>query len=330
MWAGAVPYNSESSVRDSIFSAYPFQGLSVEIGHRPEGLRYSQHIINIKATLEGHRIVVTGEGDSIRLALAKACSELTERAALISTGDLYGATTSNGWSAHPEFQTARQHAVFELIERDAVLAQWYSSTPFLKIRSDQFPLDLKKWAASELSRSEFPELSVLISTKGLGPSVTCLLKNKNGFGVSGHASRATLRNAIESALAEACRAAHATLRREYWGDTFKLKNKTPGPVDPGAHSVYYAYHEPFPKWMEGNAISWTEADTLWRFRIGGIVESDFSFQTVLQAPIFAGFAKHPLAVELHWGSTDENLVRCSVTAQRLGEISINNETHIVS
>jgi hypothetical protein len=200
----------------------------------------------------------------------------------------------------------------------------------LKIADSQLPLDIQEWRTKELSRSEFPTLSVLISTMGLGPSVTCLLQNKNGFGVSGHATRTTLKASIDAALAEACRAAHATLRKEYWGDSLRLKQKLSGSVDPGAHSVYYAYHEPFPAWMTGEAMTWAEAARQWDAQMDGINESDFRFQTVLETPLFVGFARHSMAFDLHWGSTDLAVVLASPAMKRLNVKFINTETHIVS
>jgi ribosomal protein S12 methylthiotransferase accessory factor YcaO len=78
------------------------------------------------------------------------------------------ATTSNGWAAHPSEAQAKLNAIFELVERDAVLAQWYSKTPFLRLTSAEFPENLQRWASTELAISEYPELIVLFSTEGLG------------------------------------------------------------------------------------------------------------------------------------------------------------------
>ena len=320
--------NADLGIRGAI----RYDSISVEEGRRPIGFRFFLHIINIRAKFGGRELVVTGEADSLELAYTKARSELVERTALISSPDCEQAETSNGWAAHPSQEQAKMNAIFELIERDAVLSQWYSANPFFQIPESELPVDIQKWITEELSRSEYPELLVLISTMGIGPSVSCIFKNAKGFGVSGHATRATLGESIDTALAEACRAAHSTLRREYWGDTLKLKRRAPGRVDPGAHSVFYAYHEPFPAWITGSKLSWTEANAQWTARIDTITKhlDDFRFQVILESPLFVGFAKHPLAFDLRWGSTSENEVLRSPGARRIGLNFINKETHIVS
>lgn len=287
MRAEALPLIFDSNDVSRISSPFRYDSLSIEKGHRPVGFRFFQHIINIKASIGNREMVVTGEANSLELAHAKARSELIERSALISFADDTQAETSNGWAAHPSKAQTTLNAVFELVERDAVLSQWYSATPFLQVPTTELPTDLQHWATDELSRSEYPELLVLLSSQGLGPSVSCILKNANGFGVSGHATRATLRESIESALAEACRAAHATLRREYWGDTLKLKRGELGPANPGAHSVYYAYHEPFPNWMFGAPLAWAEANNVWKTKTTAINRQvgEFKFQTILESDL---------------------------------------------
>jgi hypothetical protein len=266
------------------------------------------------------------------LAKAKARSELIERWALLTSSKCEQVETSNGWAAHPDKDQALLNAIFELVERDAVLSQWYCATPFFKLQKANLPISIQKWIADELSQSEFPELMVLISTKGIGPSVSCILKNFKGFGVSGHATRRTLEESIRAALTEACRAAHSTLRREYWGDTLKLKNGVHGLVDPGAHSVYYAYHEPFPTWVFGSELTWAEANAHWSARINSVTDKigDFKFQAVLESPLFVGFVKHSSAFELRWGCTTVEEVISSPGAKRIGLGSVNKETHIVS
>ena len=332
MWVETLPKTFDPSVEFGIPGARWFDSTSVVEGCRPVGFRFYRHIVNIDAKLGTRKLTASGEADSLELARTKAQSELIERWALLSSSDCQQAETSNGWAAHPNRDQAKLNAVFELVERDAALSQWYSATPLFQIPNNELPARFREWTTKELSRSEFPELSVMISTKGIGPSVMCILKNENGFGVSGHATRRTLDESIAAALAEACRAAHSTLRREYWGDTLKLKRGEPGGVDPGAHSVYYAYHEPFPKWIFGSQLTWAAADAQWSARIEAVTSQlgDFSFQTVLESPIFVGFVKHPLAFELRWGSTSVEDVLRSPGAKRIGLISVNKETHVVS
>lgn len=313
---------------------FPFEAVSVEEGQRPIGFRFSRYIINIKATLLGREIIACGESDNKDTAHAKALSELIERATLISGPDSYGSLTSNGWAAHPDSKQARLNAIFEIAERDAVLAQWYSSTPFFVLDPSSYLFEIQTWIQDELSRSEFPKLSILISTQGLGPSVTCLLMNDEGRGVCSHSCKSSLLESTQSAISEACRAAHSSIRREHWKDTLKLKTQQSGSVDPGAHSLYYAYHEQFPAWMFGESISWKSVNELWAHRIETLLcESDaFSFHLALNSPINVGFVRHPKAFELVWGITDVEKVSQSPGAKRLNLKSenINRKPHIVS
>jgi YcaO cyclodehydratase, ATP-ad Mg2+-binding len=319
----------------SSLPAFPFAYESIQIstGSRPIGFRFSKFITDIAAVLDGREIVVCGESFDHDNGMDKAISELIERSALLVCGPQYFAETSNGWAAHPKRDQARTNAILELVERDAVLAQWYSRTPFRQLPTDQLPSSIRDWARSELSKSEFPILKILISTQGLGPSVTCLLQNSKGLGVSAHSTRATLDDSIESAIAEACRAAHLSIRRAHWKDTLKLKDGAPGIVDPSAHALYYAYHEPFPSWMFGATERHDSASSEWCTRIKSCLESDdFVFQSVMTTPTNVGFARHPSALTLHWQATKVNLVLQENGIKRLNlkPETINEKPHIVS
>lgn len=313
---------------------FAYESLRTEVSHRPVGFRFSPYIRSVVAHLGENKIVVCGEAETSDLAEAKAFSELMERSALISFAKQFKAHTSNGWAAHPDEEQARLNAILELVERDAVLAQWYSSTPFLEILQEQLPDDIERWAADELSRSEFPKLSILISTKGLGPSVTCIFQNDKGHGVSAHSTKISLEESIKSAIAEACRAAHATIRREHWQDTLRLKEDRSGRVEPGAHGVYYAYHEAFPRWMFGPQLSWIEVHQQWQMRMRELMNNicDFSYTAVLNAPLAVGFARHPHAFGLNWGATSTEEIIQSPGAKRIHLTfkTTNGKPHIVS
>lgn len=323
------------------WTALPFdlQDVCVSRGTRPAGFRFSKFIINIEATLNGGDIRSCGEADDESIAMTKAIMELIERANLMlwhreHKPGVVG--TSNGWAAHETVQQAKNNAVLELIERDAALAQWYLAQPFLEIPSHEWSRETADWARTELSTSEFPSMRILISTEGLGPSVTCLFVNSEGFGVSGHATKATLQESIDAAIAETCRAAHSSIQRVFWNDSLILLNGVAGVrVQPGAHAVFYAYHRPFPEWMFGSDISWREAETIWIERIDSLLQDkDFSFHQTLKSPAVVGFATHPQALELTWGCTDipkvlkqaENRM-FSVAMQ---ERTLNTQPHIVS
>lgn len=328
--AGATVFENDGEPLSRLSLPFQYDSLSVELGKRPIGFRFSDHIVNIVASFKGQQIIACGESGSREIAEAKAVSELIERSALI----LHGAETSNGWAAHPTEDGARTNAILELVERDAVLAHWYSSTPFFEIEWASLPEAIQSWSKNELARSEFPILRVLLSTEGLGPSVTCLLVKANGFGVAAHGCRESLSASITSAIAEACRAAHSTLRREYWNDSLKLKNRQPGRVDPGTHSVYYAYHEAFAGWMIGTKLNWAAAQDNWSLRMQDLFPkfSEFTFTTVLRSPLYVGFAKHPKVFTLHWRTTSPGEIARTEAWSRLNlkPEAINANPHIVS
>jgi hypothetical protein len=320
---------------------FAYEDVCVSTGSRPVGFRFSQSIINIEARLYGQQINACGEGASGDLAMTKAIAELIERSAMMTwlkENPSAPIASSNGWAAHQTFEEARSNAVFERVERDAVLAQWYSSTPFLEIGSDSLPARLRGWAANELSLSEFPIFKILLSTEGLGPSVTCLFLNTDGFGVSGNSAKSDLTEAIEGAISEACRAAHHTIRRSFWADSVRLKeNDRLSRTAPGGHAVYYAYHEPFPKWMFGPEITWSKALDLWISRTNAFQcdeFGEFSFQTALEAPLHVGFAAHASCFEIAWGPTNAKFVLEKAANRKftapLTERTLNLQPHIVS
>ncbi|MDZ4660406.1 MAG: YcaO-like family protein [Pseudomonadota bacterium] len=324
-----------NSGRSHLKSALPFsyESIRIETGRRPIGFRFSKYITDISAVLNNREIIVCGESDDQDTGMNKAISELIERSALLAFGGQYGAETSNGWAAHPTKDQARMNAILELVERDAVLAQWYTKTPFTQLEQDQLPLEIISWQKSELSRSEFPILKFLISTKGLGPSVTCILMNKNGFGVSAHSTRATLEDAISSAISEACRAAHASIRKAHWKDTLKLKETDLGFVGPSAHALFYAYHEPFPSWMFGKSEPFELVKSFWGENVKHCLKDRrFCYQQVMSIPTHVGFAHHPLALTLKWQSTNiETLLReKGIERLNLKTEPINEKPHIVS
>lgn len=325
--------NSEDLALSKQLRPFSYNSLRIEEGLRPIGFRFSKHIINIIANLNGREIIACGEAETRELAKTKAISELIERSALITNSEKYNTQTSNGWAAHPEKAQAKINATLELVERDAVLAQWYSSTPFLQIDSATLPIEIQNWASQELSRSEYPKLFLLLSTMGIGPSVTCILQNETGFGVSAHCTKSEIHQSVVGAITEACRAAHSSIRKEHWRSSLKLKTGASGLFDPSTHGVFYAYHEAFPEWMFGNNISWLDASAAWEARVNGVlIDTCFEFQSVMELPIHVGFAKHVSAFELIWASTDVEKVALSEGAKRLNLKSetINGKPHIVS
>ena len=316
---------------------FEFQNVRVSTGTRPAGFRFSKSIINIEATLDGASINACGEAETPTLAMTKAIAELIERASIMRW-QRDRLSTSNGWAAHETLQQAKLNSVLELTERDAVLSQWYLSKPFIEITTNNWPEKFAEWSSSELSQSEFPNMRLLLSTEGVGPSLTCLFVNERGYGVSGHATKATLSESIDAAIAETCRAAHHAIRRSFWKDSLNLQSRAPGiRVQPGAHAVYYAYHEAFPAWMFGPEVSWADAENIWSQRMSRLIGheiSNFTFQVTMEEPIVVGFARHPQAFNLSWGTTNVGRVLEKAANRKfsalLNERNLNQQPHIVS
>lgn len=333
-----IQQDNENKIDESVSSnktyfPFTYQSIQISTGFRPIGFRYSKYITEISAQLDGHEIVVCGESEIKGIDYQKAFSELIERSALIKYGSNFSAKTSNGWAAHPQKDQTRINAILEVAERDAVLAHWYSQTPFIEVPNEELPFDVQAWVQCELSQSEFPILRLLFSTIGIGPSVTCVLMNKSGFGVSAHATKETISGSISSAISEACRAAHASIRRSHWKDTKRLKLGESGPVDPSAHALYYAYHERFPDWMFGAQQSYLEVKKNWYLKLQECLsDSQFYYQEVMSSPLYVGFATHPETFDIRWETTDPQSVVNEIGFKRLKikQEAINCKPHIVS
>ena len=335
-------YSLEAPIEWWTSLPFEYQNLRLFTDSRPAGFRYSKHIVSIEAVFRDTPLLVCGEDDSRDLAVTKAIAELLERTAMKSWLDEnpgFGIENSNGFAAHLNADFARESAIYERVERDAVLAQWYTTTPFHQITQRTFPEKLCTWISEELSSSEFPILKILLSTQGLGPSATCLLLNKDGLGVSGHSSKANMWEAIENAIAEACRAAHHYLRRSFWNDSLLLRNAISGApkIRPGAHALYYAYHESFPAWMFGDEVDWDDANELWKDRVKTFSREAmgrFSFQVILDEPLTIGFAHSPECFDLTWGPCAPHQILSSEASRRfaspINERNLNQKPHIVA
>lgn len=283
---------------------YQLSNVVVYESIRPVGYRFRKFAYNISGLIDDKSVIATGEADTRELAITKAVAEFVERCALIDFSNKRSdIKSSNGWAAHTENRSAEANAIRELVERDAVLRHWYSRTPFFEIVDWSHPEMILNWKNSELSRSEFPNLKILVSYLGYGPSVTVLLTNKSGFGVSGHCSKANLCEAIDGAVEEACRMAHHFLLNSYLDDTFKLMSEIDAKVETGAHGVFYAHQKPFPQWLSGKSLNFDEALDLWSKKNSDLLQSmdRFTISEICAAPLYVVQAHCNDTLELNWG-----------------------------
>ena len=315
---------------------FPLENVSVFEVFRPMGFRFSDSSYNIAAEIHGRKLLVTGEGHTKEQAVTKAVAELIERSALIEFADANPAVkTSNGWAAHSDLDIAKLNAIRELVERDSILKHWYSGTPFEVVNTDSLPQTVKSWVATELALSELPQLEILISSIGFGPTATAILKNNLGFGVVGHCSRENIEESIDGAIEEACRMAHHFLMRSYLGDCEAMSMKISKKVNPGAHGVFYAHQESIPSWLFGSTVDFSAAKVGWIKKNSDLEMNFEKFHTkvIRQDPLFVVQATSEFAIDLNWGLESSNSLELRLMGKIPKELrpmdGFNLKPHIV-
>jgi ribosomal protein S12 methylthiotransferase accessory factor YcaO len=244
----------------------PFHLSRIQAADRPDGFRRSKYIAVFEA--KSAEFSVQGDGESLvseSEAIAKATSEAVERLCMKVYATRFNyRETSSGWAAHPNLTIAKMNAALELFERDAALVQWLRAAPLLEIQPHQLPWSIKWWKWTELAKSEFPDLKVMITTEGYFPTVVIVLKNKTGHGVVGTASSTDLTKAIDSALIEACRSALHFIRGTYSDESAALLAGKSIQARPGAHTLLYSKYQQLPEWFTSpkERMSWESAEYL--------------------------------------------------------------------
>ncbi len=320
------------------WTTLPFQLSDVVVAEsvRPKGFRFRSYSFNIAGKINGKNILVTGEADTKDLAITKAVAEFIERCVLIeSSVNKHEIKTSNGWAAHTSEIEAQENAIRELVERDAILRHWYTRTSFDVFNLNSLPEHIQQWAKTELSISEFPELKILVSHLGHGPSVSAILMNKDGYGVTGHCSKESIVDSIEGAIEESCRMAQHYLLKTYLRDTEKLKSGETTKVETGSHGVYYAHQEPLPTWMFGKTIDLQSVIVSWSLKNTDLkkCKSAFSLTRARSNPLFVFQAQYDSAIELTWGLENfdslANRLDGKIDKHVILESKINLKPHII-
>ncbi len=320
------------------WTTLPFQLSDVVVAEsvRPIGFRFRKFSFNIAGKINGKDILVTGEADQKELAITKAVAEFIERCSLIETSAYQPEIkTSNGWAAHTSEVEAKENAIRELVERDAVLRHWYTRTPFHVLNLNSLPEHIQQWVKTELSRSEFPELKILISHLGYGPSVSAVLMNKDGYGVTGHCSKESIIDSIEGAIEESCRMAQHYLLKTYLCDTEKMKSGENIKVETGSHGVYYAHQEPLPSWIFGQSIDLKSGTNCWSLKNKDLsrCKSAFILTMASSGTLFVYQAKNESVIELSWGleKFESLAIRLNgkIDKRLIYESNINLKPHII-
>lgn len=215
------------------------------VGYAIPGFRSMSVTVNMNGVME------TGFGEGPGdLSFKKATSEAIERLALrLHCQRNKVGETSNGWAAHVTPDLAIRSALFELIERDVALTSWENDGPFFTVPMVLWPKPILDWLAAQTVQPEYHDLKLLLSHSENGACVSALLFNGRGNFVAGHGSAFKLEDAIISAVNECFRAAHLAIRFEFLSDVIALHADSDSQrrIEPGAHSLAYAYRETMPK-----------------------------------------------------------------------------------
>jgi len=267
-----------------------------------------------------------GESDLKLIALQKSISEAVERILFRSLkGSNFGTTTSNGWAAHFNRDQCERAAYMELLERDAALVHWLTETPFLEIDIKTAPLWIRTWAKDQLSQSEFPHLRILLSSVGHVPTISTLFQNKTGMGVVSHAASLGIEQSLTRALLETGRIAQIAVSERYRHTSGRLLSGESRvlPTGPFEQAVTYAHHHPFPDWIFGKVVSWTEAMAYWRAHARQFQAKPirYEFHEIVRAPLSVGFCTSPDIQELFFGRTSDALRRGVINRTRLGVLN---------
>lgn len=298
---------------------------------RPLGFGLSKFAFNAFLKYENDLVIGCGEDvESETIAREKAISEVIERAVLKKINSKSSiSATSNGWAAHLNIESAAAAAVFELIERDSSISHWLTQTPMMVLEAKNF---YPETFLNEIKYSEFPKIINLVSFSFSGPLITTLLKNNNGHVISGHASGKNLCDAVYASTIEACRAAHHFMRYSFFNETKSLlhKNDFNGKVDPGAHSLMYAYHEPISAWIFGESINLEDAQKRWESSLNSVYstieQTKFSSYTTADRVIVR--AKNENLQDVFWGSTRLAILDDKINYNLLKK-TINFQPHLV-
>ncbi|MGK5087334.1 YcaO-like family protein [Bdellovibrionota bacterium FG-2] len=308
---------------------------------KTEGFRFSKFYYCTEIRGGGFHEAGFGEAEFPLLAIQKSISEAVERILFRALkGTTHGTPNSNGWAAHVNKEAAKKAALYELLERDAVLVHWFSKTPFSRIQNNELPKWLPAWSDQNLKKSVFPEVRVLISHAGHAPTVSTQFLNADGHGVISHAAGDSLENALVRAFAETCRLARMAVSHRYYTTSRQLLDfETPlttNPVGPAEQAVAYAHHFRFPAWLSDETIHWKQAKAQWNRHLRQFTKNPIrhEFNEIIASPLSAGYCTSPDVQNLFFGRTEDAKQKNILNFERLGRLktleAINQLPHFVA
>ena len=287
-------------------------------GTRLDGFRFSKFSFEAKAIsdtgVEGYGF---GEGENELLTFQKSIAEAVERVIYKSIKPFYGLNSSNGWAAHLSEKKAKQSALNELLERDAILAHWLTKTPFLEIDPVTYPNWLKDWCANELSKSpDFNQLRLLLSNVGHLPVIQSVITNKEGFAFVSHGASKEIDTAIYRALAETCRIAD-TANEEYEGNDLDQATVHATPWD---HALAYTAKE-FPIWTFGKFIPYQNAKAMIEQNAVNLSNLAPEFKIYPCGDLFISHCESKKVQNLFFGRGDFALEKGLINLDRLRKVN---------
>lgn len=229
--------------RTASYSQLKKEGLAVldprKISYTREGHYVSKHEVGLvayspeleKAWIEGVRL----KDKTPNLVLVEQCFYPLNPSLLPGKQKSFKAN-STGVAAGLSEGQARQHAIYELIERDAFSIFWYSQPSGKRINFDTLPKSIKERAAAWQEQGS--TIDVLdISVDGIPVALVTLHQNKFPFFATGCAAKPTFEEALTKALDELEATAISWMDAHYDID----KSIKGGDVQtPRDHGVYYA------------------------------------------------------------------------------------------
>lgn len=274
-----------------------------------------------------------GEDDNKFMAFQKSLSEAFERLIFRNLkGTNYSTYSSNGWACHPNLKLAKQNAMLELLERDAVITHHLKEEEFVEIH--ELPHSVISWATKALAKSKFRNIRLLISTEGFLPTATVLLTNEKNLGVASHAtSLVGLTDAMAKALTEASRILNFYSLKSFRRAASEICQEVGlARYTPAHHAFVYAYENKLPDWMFGASQNWSEANIRWKNKIAKFDpdKMNFKFSTLVDSPLFVVNCKSPCVQDLYFGPTNQAVKSGLINFRRLGVDSVNLNPHFVA
>jgi len=289
----------------------------------------------------GHTGTGYGSANNKLLAVEKSIAEALERIIFKNLKNTpYGTQNTNGWATHVSAEAAKQNALEELLERDAVLVHWFQQEPMTVTNDLSYPPWLSRWINhTDRQTFGFDSLKILCSTMGHLPTITIVMMDEFGHAVMSHATGRDLALTVCKALTETHRIAQIASTNKFMESSRFLaigKKSCEVTISPEDHAMVYAHHLKFPKWIFGDQRNWQDCEKIWNAKYRNFWKHpiDFKFHQVVSSPLVVGYCTSPKVQNLFFGSTLIAEVDGLINFERLfsggGRRELNTLPHFVA